>query len=212
MKLVKPSIFLLLLWLVAVTEGLAAGQKPGQDIAVLSRFLSGLESFQCHFEQQTFSPSQKRVRAEGTFFLKRPNLFRWDYSQPPGQVIVADGYRVWMVDPELKQVSHESQEKALRGTPALLLSDPGALDHHFAARALDDEEGLSWVELTPKDPDSEVALMMLGFRRDQLEVLQMKDRFDQLTHMRFTNTERNPKLSARLFRYEPPPGMDLFER
>ncbi|MEI6415586.1 MAG: outer membrane lipoprotein chaperone LolA [Pseudomonadota bacterium] len=204
--------WLLLMWLAPVAGGLAAEPESKKDIAVLSRFLSGLESFQCHFEQQTFSPSQKRVRAEGTFFLKRPNLFRWDYSQPPGQVIVADGNRVWMVDPELKQVSHEGQEKALKGTPALLLSEPGALDRHFNARALDEEEGLSWIELTPKDPEGEVALMILGFRDDRLEVLQMKDRFDQLTHMRFTDTQRNPKLNTRLFRYEPPPGMDLFER
>ena len=58
---------------------------------------------------------------EGQFLLKRPHRFRWNYTAPYQQDIIADGDWVWVVDKDLEQVSQQSQKEALRGTPALVL-------------------------------------------------------------------------------------------
>lgn len=178
----------------------------------LHTFLEGLRTLKAEFAQTTLSPDgRSKVEAEGTFYLQRPGKFRWVYRKPSPQVIVADGSRVWLYDQALEQVSHQSQEKALSGTPALVLSDTGPIDKHFSVRDLDPEEGRQRVELSPKDKDSQVARIELSFAGDQLDGVEMVDAFGQVTRFRFTQVERNPQLEATLFQYRPPPGIDVFQ-
>ena len=40
----------------------------------------------------------------------------------------------------------------------------------------------------------------------------MIDNFGQITRFLFRHVKRNPKLSAELFRFEPPPEVDILER
>jgi outer membrane lipoprotein carrier protein len=111
----------------------SAGAPAGVAENPLVRFLDGLKTLQADFVQTvlTRGPGDNPRISRGTFYLSRPDHFRWSYTQPAGQVVVADGSRVWLYDPELSQVSNESQEEALRGTPAQVLSETGPIDRHF---------------------------------------------------------------------------------
>lgn len=190
--------------------GLAWGAGEGTDR--LHRFLDGLVTLQAEFSQVTYSADHgSRAEAEGTFYLHRPGRFRWVYRSPQEQIIIADGGRVWLHDLELDQVTHQSQEKALRGTPALVLSETDPIETHFSLRELGERDGRHWLELRPKAEDSEVERIQLAFDDDRLETFEMEDSFGQITRFRFLRMVRNPRLEPDLFRFRPPPGIDLLE-
>jgi outer membrane lipoprotein carrier protein len=166
-------------------------------------YLSGLDSLRADFEQFTFNAERTQMlESRGTFYLERPGRFRWEYDSPNRQVIIADGKRVYLHDLELKQVSHQSQSKALAGTPALLLADGGPIEKHFEASSLPSTDGRDWVELIPKAPDTDVLRIELGFGKDRLESLIMEDSFGQTTRLNFSSEQRNTRLSPDLFKID----------
>lgn len=166
-------------------------------------YLSGLNSLRADFEQFTFNAERTRMmESRGTFYLQRPGRFRWEYDAPNRQVIIADGNRVYLHDLELNQVSHQSQSRALAGTPALLLADGGPIEKHFTASAIASTDGRDWVELIPKAQDTDVLRIELGFGKDMLESLIMEDSFGQTTRLNFSGAERNATLSPDLFKID----------
>lgn len=188
-----------------------AGATAGTGSKQLQGFLEGLRTLQAEFAQTTLSPDgRSKVEAEGTFYLQRPGKFRWVYRKPSPQVIVADGARVWLYDQALEQVSHQSQEQALNGTPALVLSETGPLDQHFSIRDLDPDGKRQRVGLSPRDQGSQVARIELSFLDGRIEGMEMVDALGQITRFHFTQVERNPPLAASLFQFHPPPGIDVF--
>lgn len=167
----------------------------------LSAYLKGLRTLNSEFEQTTLSADGGRVlESNGTFYLKRPGKFRWEYRKPNEQVIVADGDRVWLHDLELDQVSHKSQDSALSGTPAQLLANEEPIESHFRVAPWDAGDEREWVELTPKAEDTQVVKIRIGFLGDRLDTLLMEDSFGQLTRFDFTGTKRNLSLNDDLFR------------
>ena len=173
-------------------------------------FMQGLHTLQAAFRQTIQQPDVDAVYASnGVFYLKRPGLLRWEYENPPTQVIVADGERIWLHDLELEQVSHRSQKTALQGTPAQLLSGEEPLERHFELQDLGKDDGLSWLELRPKDKEAQFAKIRLGLADNQLHRMQMWDNFGQVTRFVFYDMQRNPDLSPELFVFVPPPQIDL---
>ncbi len=180
----------------------AAGRAAG-DSERVNGYLRGLTSLKSSFTQVTFNADRTRMmEARGTLYLQRPGRFRWEYDAPNRQVIVADGKRVYLHDLELEQVSHQSQAKALAGTPALLLADGGPIDVHFTAMSIDSSDGRDWVALTPKDQDTDVVRIELGFGGKELDSMIMTDSFGQETRLDFSATQRNPTLDPKLFKVD----------
>ena len=183
----------------------------GEDAELLRDYLSGLETLEARFVQTVDTQAGNTGPAAGTFYLMRPGRFRWDYDGETGPLIVADGRRVWLLDRELQQVSHQSQEAALRGTTAQLLAGDGDLDEFFDAKGAGRHEGLDWVDLRPRDEESQFALVRVAFQDGVLQRLEMLDNFGQYTRFVFTGVRRNPTLAEGLFQFEPPPGWDVFQ-
>jgi len=176
----------------------------------LETFLTELKTLQARFSQLVESGEESQAyQSSGTFYLQRPGQFRWDYQVPEGQTIIADGNRIWVHDKELDQVSHKSQESALRGTPALLLTDDQPLDTHFKIRDAGQKDSLSWVELVPRDKESEFISVRLAFSGNLLQKMEMSDNFGQITRFEFTDMKRNQDLDSALFKFRPPPGIDI---
>ncbi len=176
----------------------------------ISNFFVGLKTLSADFSQTVTTQSdQPPAFSAGTFYLDRPGRFRWAYTRPQGMFVVADGDRVWLYDPDLEQVSHQSQDDALRGTPALLLSDEDPVETHFEVIDLGERNGMTWLELIPRGKSSEVVKVMLAFKGEELDRLEMVDNFGQVTRFLFSNIERNPQLAEELFRFDPPPEIDI---
>ena len=177
----------------------------------IDEFLKGLNTFQANFEQVVETDDGISRPVYGVFYLKRPGLFRWDYEGENAQLIVADGKRVWLLDRDLDQVSHQSQKRALRGTPAQLLSQKEGVEKHFTIRRDYEADGLQWTLLLPKDADGQVEQVSVAFQGDVLKRLEMTDKFNQTTRFTFSDNRRNPRLAASLFEFKAPPGFDVWE-
>ena len=199
-----PLVPLLLLALVQAAGATTARER-------LDAFLDGLHTFKAAFEQSVLDTENSRAGLyHGVFFLQRPGKFRWDYVSPYEQAVIADGRTVWVVDKDLEQITQRSQRAALKGTPAQLLADTGDLERQFEIVEIGTRQGLQWLELIPRDPDSQFVRILLAFEGDHLRRMEMDDKFGQITRFRFSGEERNPKLPPGLFHFEPPEGYDLF--
>ncbi|MES9946048.1 MAG: outer membrane lipoprotein chaperone LolA [Candidatus Thiodiazotropha sp.] len=175
----------------------------------LEAFLEDLTTLQADFEQTLQQDDEASYTSSGVFYLKRPGQLRWEYTAPSEQLIVADGDRIWLYDIELEQVSHRSQQAALVGTPAQLLSDQAPINEHFLVNDLGETDGLNWVELLPKGKESHFASLRLALNDNRLQRMEMVDNFGQTTRFVFNNIQRNPTLDVTLFKFTPPPMVDL---
>ena len=101
----------------------------------LRSFFQNTKSLRADFQQTVVDNQGRKVQeVTGTMQLQRPGKFRWDYNKPYVQVIVGDGARVWLYDPELSQVTVRSLDQALGNTPAALLAGTKEMEKSFAPR------------------------------------------------------------------------------
>lgn len=201
-------LFAFLLTSAFCVQAVAATATTGHQR--LDAFLRGMHSLKGTFEQTIFDDSGARVQdSKGTMALERPNRFRFQYTEPYEQLIVADGEKVWVYDPELKQVTVRSIGASLGNTPALLLSSDRPISSAFSLTEEGRKDGLLWVSLKPFDKNATFKHIRLGFLGPKLVVMSMKDNFGQTTQVRFIDLVRNAKLDPKLFQFKPPPGVDV---
>ena len=156
------------------TPGLAA-PAWADGLASLEAFVRQAKAGTAQFTQTVTSPAKAgqapRVQSSsGSFSFQRPGQFKFVYTQPFAQTIVADGQTLWLYDEDLEQVTRRPQGDALAGTPAALLTsvqDMAALRKDFdlaaQASAQPDPEGLQWVQATPKNQDGQIQQLRVGF-------------------------------------------------
>ena len=199
-------------WCLAAVLAVATGAATAGGKERLQSFLDGVQSLQARFDQSVFDTSQGQTRRlEGMFYLQRPGKFRWDYTEPKGQLVLADGKTVWLVEDDLRQAYQKRQSEALRGTPALLLTEQLKLEDHFEIADLGAGQDLEWVELIPRDPESQFTRVLLAFAGNELRRMELADKFGQVTRFGFSDIRRNPRLDPDLFVYVPPRGTQMFE-
>lgn len=203
--------FPILVWLCAVVAGLTplgVGAEQSSDDQ-LRTFLAGMDQISAEFRQVLFDVEGNSVReSHGRFFVSRPGRFRWEYEDPM-QLVVCDGEKLWMFDQDLEQVTVRSVGETLGGTPAMLLSGTGDLDENFDIRQTYDEDGMSWVEMTPRRESPEFTALRVGLREGQIAVMEVRDSLEQVTRIEFMGLELGADLDDALFRFEPPAGVDV---
>lgn len=203
---------LILLTVLMVMPATAAADSDAGATQRVETFLRELTGLRAEF-RQTVTDARGRVieNSEGTVSLARPGRFRWDYRVPE-QLIVSDGVTVWLYDVELEQVTVRAADRALAGTPAMLLAGQGDFGDEFLITDAGEHGGLAWCQLTPRQPGNDFRELRLGFDGRELRRMTLFDRLGQTTELEFTQVERNPRFAASLFSFEPPPGVDVVGR
>jgi outer membrane lipoprotein carrier protein len=194
----------------------------------LEAFVKGVKTGSAEFTQVVTSPAKDgqapRVKtSSGRFEFSRPARFRFDYSRPFQQNIVADGQTLWLYDVDLNQVTARKQSEVLGSTPAALIAsaaDVQALRADFVLTDAPDKDGLQWILATPKSKDGQLQSVRVGLRStgesatslSTLEVLEILDSFGQRSVLTFKKFQINPVLPATAFSFKPPPGADLIRQ
>ena len=164
------------------------------------------------FEQQVVDRSGKVVeRASGTFAFARPGKFRWTYEKPHKQVLVADGAKLFIHDPDLNQVTVKRIDQAISSTPAALLAGRDDITRLFTLRDGGSAEGLSWVEATPKSPDTGFERVRLGLQGKTLAAMELRDQLGGRTVLRFSDVKSNTGVPPETFSFTAPKGADVLE-
>jgi outer membrane lipoprotein carrier protein len=183
---------------------------PAQAENRLQTFIAKTQAMSAQFSQVVYDrKGRKTQEATGSFQLQRPGKFRWTYQKPYEQLIVGDGKRVWIYDKDLAQVTARPFDRAIGESPAALLAGNNEIEKFFNVKETGRTDDLDWVEATPKSQEGSFERVRIGFKGDELQVMELKDRFGQTTLLRFSKLQRNPALPAELFRFTPPKGVDV---
>ena len=195
---------------IACVLALYAATAAASGLDQLHAFLEGTKSAQGAFRQVVVNRDGRATQTtSGTFAFARPGKFRWTYDKPFDQLIVADGEKVWVYDRDLNQVIVRKLDAALGATPAALLAGDNALENNFALVAAGAENGVEYVDATPKAPDSQFKRIRLGFTDNLPRRMVLSDAFGQTTELTFSDVKRNPALAPETFRFTPPKGADV---
>jgi outer membrane lipoprotein carrier protein len=175
-------------------------------------FNAATKTATARFEQQVFDRAGKVVdRASGTFAFARPGKFRWTYEKPHKQVLVSDGSKLWIHDPDLNQVTIKRIDAAISSTPAALLAGRDDITALFTLRDAGAADGLNWVEATPKAADTGFERVRLGLQGKTLAAMELQDQLGGRTMLRFIELKANAAVPADTFRFTPPQGADVIE-
>ena len=181
-------------------------------VDTLREFVRDVKSGKAAFTQVVTSTDGARKKlSSGDFEFARPNRFRFHYTKPFEQLIVADGQKVWIYDADLNQASSRRISQALGSTPAALLAG-ASLEPEFTLAAQPSAAGLDWVMATPREKDGQFQRMRVGFRGRELAVVEITDSFGQLSRLDFGGFVANPPVQAERFRFVPPAGADVVEQ
>jgi outer membrane lipoprotein carrier protein len=201
-------------YIFAVACLLVAQVSSAGAIDKLHRFLESTKTMRSDFSQIVVAKNGKKPQqSTGVMMVSRPGKFRWQIDKPYTQLLVGDGEKVWIYDPDLRQVTVKKVDAALGSTPAALLVGEGGgkstLEKNFTLREIGDREGLDWLEAIPKTPDSGFEKLQLGFSGNDLKAMELFDNFGQTTSLLFSHLEHNPSIALTQFRFTPPAGVDV---
>ena len=223
MRLATPMLFA-----AALIWGWVGAAHAG-GVQALERFLRETQYGSATFTQTQTSPARQvqgaaqppRQRVStGEFVFDRPNRFRFEYLRPFPQLIVADGQRVWLYDPDLQQATVRDQAKVLADTPAMLIAASPDLTRLRQAFDLADwapdsaNADLQWVQATPKVA-GQLQHVRMGFKVGatvELVELDIVDHFGQRSQLRFSPTASAGRPAAERFTFRPPPGTDVIQQ
>lgn len=203
--------FLYAIFLSLVMLSLSYAETPTEKLNLL---LKNLRSMKADFTQTLIDNKGKQIHnAKGTMALQRPGQFRWQTQKPSKQVVIANGNRLWIYDPELEQVIIRGLAKQTGETPALLLSDanPGLETDFHVKIEKKASSNVEWFVLTPKDRGSMFASIRMGFVGQELHEMQLKDHLDHTTIILFTRVQANVTLPSSLFSFKPPKNVDIID-
>jgi outer membrane lipoprotein carrier protein len=191
---------------------LIASVAHADAVDALRDFGRDVKSGKANFTQTVTSPDGKRKKqSSGSFEFQRPNQFRFTYAKPFEQVIVADGQKVWIYDADLNQASSRKLADALGATPAALLAGAN-LERDFTLKALPSDGGLDWVQASPKQAESTIQSLKLGFKGKELAAMEIVDGFGQRSRLDFSAVQANVPVAAERFQFKLPAGADLIEQ
>ena len=184
-------------WNQTVTKEPGPGELSASNAEIvqkLTAYFNGMGDSLGDFTQT--SPDGKRLR--GKIAIKRPNLFRFEYSRPSRQVIISDGTNMIIQDLDLKTDDRWGLDK----TPFRIVLRKD-VDLARDAKILDvsETEDRYHITLRDKDPRTEGKLKLTFLKSPAIELKEWitTDSQGQDTKVDLTAFVRAEKLDPALF-------------
>lgn len=204
--------FYSLILILAVSTSAVKAQSTVDDIGekLVNDFVNNVITLDGRFEQSLIDAEGTIVETtSGTLEIERPTRFRWSYTEPYEQWLVADGVNIWSYDLDLEQVTVKAQAEALANTPALLLGGSENALEQFEFGGTTIEEFTTWVRLEPIDKNSGFNRVELGFIDSQLRRMIFFDNLEQTTLVALQDVIINEPIDDDRFTFVVPDGVDL---
>jgi len=209
---VKPlalTVFLVaqVAWAEESTVAVAPDKQLSAASALVAR-LTPLKALAGNFEQrQTGSEGELLSESNGSFKMQRPGLLRWETLEPFPQLLVTDGARIWMYDPDLEQVTVSAVTAQLSNTPAVIFSgDLTQLQEQYTVTSPKDNQ----YRLRPLSDSGSFQRLDLTFADERLSDMVILDGFGQLTEFKLLDVTPVESLPISQFQFSPPEGTDVF--
>jgi len=197
-------------WFLSASFPIGGAQAAGSARVQLDAFAKDLHSLSGSFSQTVYDANGRRGdTSHGTLALRAPRQFRWDTQGPYTQLIVADGSKVWIYDPELEQVTVRDQGSQEAHSPLTVLTDLSQLDRDFKASEQGERDGLEWLRLKSRGKDPQFEYADIGFDGNAPRRMVFQDTLGNRTEIVFSDWHRNPQLPPDTFVFNPPKGTDV---
>ena len=177
--------------------------------ASLDAYFGDLTTFQATFTQSIVQGTDKLQNTQGKLYIKTPDKFRLEYTDPYVQIYVADGKKVWQYDADLEQVIIKPQAQILNNTPLFVLSNTKKLQESYHVEYQGKWDDQKWYLLRPKSADTNFEQIRLAFKGKILSTMELKDSFGQFSRLKFQKVKNNLPLAGSLFKFSPPEGVDV---
>lgn len=188
-----------------------ADDTAAKDLSVL---LTNLNAVKADFTQIITDKNAKQIQQSvGQMSMQRPGKFRWDVKKPSKQLVVTNGKKIWIYDPDLEQVTIRALTKEVGESPAMLLTNPSTtIEKDYQVESMKaSAKDLQWFSLVPKNQNSMFAKIKLGFNKNQIREMELQDHIGHTTSIAFYNISMNPALSDTLFSFKPPSHVDVID-
>ena len=177
----------------------------------LADALKNMDNLSADFHQTLRDENKKIVQqSSGTLALQRPGKFAWNYVKPFEQRIVADGKELWIYDVELEQVTVKPMDTGLANAPIMILMKQSDVSDQFDISEVGQRKFLYWIELKPHDKSLEYTDIYIGLEDGKVKAMELQDRFGQSTQIVFDNLRLGVVHNPATFKFEPPPGVDVY--
>ncbi|MBA1200608.1 outer membrane lipoprotein chaperone LolA [Pseudomonas capeferrum] len=196
----------------ALALAILPAQADDKDVARLTQLLEKSQTLTARFSQLTLDASGTSLQeTSGQMSVKRPGLFYWHTDAPQEQVVVSDGQKVTLWDPDLEQATVKKLDVRLNQTPALLLSgDVSKISQSFDIVSKEQGEVMDFT-LKPKTKDTLFDSLRISFRRGLINDMQLVDGVGQRTNILFNGVKANEAIPASKFQFKIPEGADVIQ-
>ena len=174
--------------------------------------LLGSDTITARFSQLTLDGSGTQLQeTAGDMSVKRPGLFYWHTDAPQEQLMVSDGQKVSLWDPDLEQATIKKLDPRLNQTPALLLSgDVSKINDSFEITSKQTSNVIEFT-LKPKSKDTLFDSLHLSFGNGVINNMRLIDSVGQRTDILFTGVKANVPVPASTFKCDIPKGADVIQ-
>lgn len=194
----------------------AAEIKDAESVVegLQKRYDSTVDFVADFFQETKLKTLNRRVKAWGKVYFRRPGKMLWRYNEPKGQVFLADGKYLYYYQPEQKQVIKSRLSYAIRSdTPLSFLLGIGDLKRDFKATLVSTDKEYYVVRLTPNEAMEGIGDFLLGIEIKEFDILwvQIEDAIGNVTTIRFSSMQRGVGLRDSIFNLQIPDGVDIVE-
>ena len=178
----------------------------------LEKILKNTKSFRGQFVQKVFDQDGNAIQeVRGHMLFKKPNFFKWVYTEPFENQIISDGEFLYLYDPDLKQVIITKLSRLGNSSPAMLLVSEN-VKNLFDTEKFYDEKNLVWFKSLPKNPNtSSFKEVLIRYDENKLKRMKILDNFDHITDIIFLNIIQNESINDAVFLFNLPEGVDVIK-
>ena len=196
---------------------LAAGAADVSELAKkVDEHYNHLRTLRCEFTETYGGAGMDRQEA-GALWLKKPGKMRWDYRSPREKLFLSDGKYAWFYIPADRQVRRSAVRKLedLRSPLAFLLGktklqkELDGLSFAPDAPAASGNVVLRGIPKAMADRVNEVELEVTP--EGKIVRIRMEEIDGSITEFRFRKQQENVAVEDSLFRFTPPPGVEVIE-
>lgn len=179
----------------------------------LNYFLNSVKTASGEFAQQVADKNGKPAQesSAGDFVFSRPGKFAWEYKTPYAQLMLSDGKTLWVWDKDLNQVTERKLKGALPASPASVLFGSSNVSKDWKIEELGEEEGLTWIKLTPKQKDSAFSEVLIGFKDRLPRSMKFVGSLGERSSLTLGNLKINEKIEKSRFDFKAPAGTDVLK-
>ena len=187
-------------------------------VARLEKRYGDMKDLSAEFEQETHLSSIKQVKkGEGKVFFKKVGKMLWEYSSPEVQKIILDGTNLWFYMPEEKQAMKNNFSTIPSHIVVDLFRGAIKIQQKFTVTLVQPAEKNKRTEivlqLIPIIYDPTVTKVALWVDPETYTITKslLEDEFGTKTILEFKNIKIDGGLDDKLFKFVPPPDVDIFE-